>query len=191
MMIPVSADTEQRAATIGLQDNRIVGYAIVFDRPSVDLGGFTEIIRPGAVDRTFAEGIDVRALVDHRPDKIIGRVKANTLRLEKDAHGLRVSIDPPDTTVGRDVLESVRRGDVSGMSFRFSVVRPHGERFETRSGTPTRIISDMRVHEVSVVTFPAYEATDVTVAQRSLQAFQQAHSLPLAMWQRRHRVRLT
>jgi HK97 family phage prohead protease len=159
---------EIRAAVVGVNGQKIVGYAIVFNQPSEDLGGFVEIITPAAVDRTLAEDLDVRALVDHDTSKIIGRTKAGTMILRKDAHGLLVEIHPPDTTAGRDILESVRRGDVTGMSFKFGVIRPHGERFEQRAGVTTRIVSDMRIPEVSVVTFPAYTATDVSVAQRAL-----------------------
>jgi uncharacterized protein len=136
------------------------------------------------------EGLDVRALVDHDTSKVIGRTKAGTLTLAKDARGLLVEVLPPDTTVGRDTVESVRRGDVTGMSFRFRVVRPGGERFETRGGIMTRIISDMVISEVSVTTFPAYTATDVEVARRSLQRYQAMQQTRLRTLQRQHRVRL-
>ena len=186
-----SSDMERRAASIGAVGQKIRGYAIVFDTPSHDLGGFQEIITPAAVDRTLGEHLDVRALVDHDTSKVLGRTKAGTLALRKDARGLLVEIDPPETTVGRDILESVRRGDVTGMSFGFRVVRPHGERFETRSDIATRIITDMVISEVSVVTFPAYAAADVSVAQRSLRAFRAEEVRPrLDALRRLHRVRV-
>jgi HK97 family phage prohead protease len=165
----MTPDLERRAATVAHDGTAIVGRAIVFDTLSEDLGGFREIIESSAVDRTFAEQIDVRALVDHDPAKIIGRVKAGTLILEKRSDGLHVRITPPDTTAGRDILESVRRGDIDGMSFTFGVIRPGGERFEQRQAGLVRIISDMRIVEVSPVTFPAYAATDASVAQRAVQ----------------------
>src|SRR5690349_10498157 len=84
----------------------IRGYAIVFNALSQDLGGFREIIKPEAVDRTLSEALDVRALVDHDPGKVIGRTRAGTLTLRKDKTGLKVVIDPADTTYGRDILES-------------------------------------------------------------------------------------
>ena len=183
-------ELEQRASSLSADGSKIRGYAIVFDTPSEDLGGFVEIITPAAVDRTLRENLDVRALVDHDSSKVVGRTRAGTLTLSKDARGLHVEILPPDTTIGRDILESVRRGDVTGMSFRFGVVRPNGERFESRAGIPTRIISDMVIQEVSIVTFPAYTATDVTVAQRSLRLFQVGRRSRLQSIQRRHRVRL-
>jgi uncharacterized protein len=162
---------------------KIVGYPVVFDSLSEDLGGFFEVISPTAVDRTLAEQRDVRALVDHDPSKVIGRMKAGTLALSKDARGLRAEIVPPDTTVGRDILESVRRGDVTGMSFTFAVIRPDGERWEQRNGQPVRVVLDAVIPEVSIVTFPAYSQTDVQVAVRSLRAFT-AQGQPRVDWLR-------
>lgn len=165
---------ERRAvADVSLAGRQIVGYAIIFDTLSADLGGFREIITPEAVDRTLRDRLDVRALVDHDASKVLGRTAAGTLRLAKDARGLRVEIDPPDTTTGRDMVALVQRGDVTGMSFAFQVMRPNGERFERRDGQPVRIITDMTIQEVSIVTFPAYVATDAQVAQRALQAIRE------------------
>jgi len=150
----MSDNLERRAATdIGVHGRQIRGYAIVFDTLSADLGGFRELITPDAVDRTLRERLDVRALVDHDASKVLGRTTAGTLRLAKDDRGLRVEIDPPDTTVGRDVVALVQRGDVTGMSFAFRVIRPHGERFEQREGQPVRIVTDMAIQDVSIVTF--------------------------------------
>jgi HK97 family phage prohead protease len=100
---------------------KIRGYAIVFNSVSVDRGGFREIIAPEAVDRTLSEGLDVRALADHDSAKVIGRTRAGTLRLRKDSRGLMVEIEP-DTEISyaKDIMRSVARGDVSGMSFGFA-----------------------------------------------------------------------
>jgi uncharacterized protein len=105
---------EVRVDTDG--DRKIRGLAIVFNSRSVDLGGFIEIIKPEAVDRTLREGLDVRALVDHDTSKILGRTRAGTLQLRKGRSGLEVLIDPPNTTAARDILESMERGDVTGMA---------------------------------------------------------------------------
>jgi uncharacterized protein len=144
----------------------IRGYAIVYNRLSEPLGFFREQIAPEAVTRTLAGGVDLRALVDHNPEKPLGRIAAGTLRVETDAHGLRVEIDPPQTTYGHDILESIRRGDVTGMSFAFRTIT---ERWDESATPPIRTVLDMDVREVSVVTFPAYPQTEV--ALRSLAAF--------------------
>jgi HK97 family phage prohead protease len=163
---------------------RIDGHAVVFNERSVDLGGFTEIILPQAVDRTLREALDVRALVDHESSKVIGRTRAGTLTLRKDKKGLRVDIDTADTTAGRDILVSVRRGDVSGMSFAFRVM-PNGDEWREEDGMLIREVHDMTIREVSIVSFPAYTQTDVSVAKRSLAAFQQTHAGSRVEWLRK------
>lgn len=151
-------------------DRKIRGTAIVFNSESVDLGGFTEVILPEAVDRSLTA--DVRALVDHDSSKIMGRTLAGTLALRKTRAGLAVEIDPPETTYARDILASVGRGDVTGMSFGFRVLT---DEWRMVDGLPLREILDMHVYEVSIVTFPAYPETDVTVAQRSIDKLRQEH----------------
>jgi len=175
---------ELRVVNDGLR-TKIIGHAIVFNELSEPIMGyFREQIAPEAVDRTLKEGIDLRAFIDHDPAKIMGRLSSKTLSVSKDQRGLRVEIDPPDTTYSRDTLESIRRGDLTGMSFAFRLM-PDGFRLANGSDAelPTRTVFDMRISEVSVVTFPAYPTTDVDVAQRSLEEFrkeskilQQVHS---------------
>lgn len=141
----------------------VKGYAAVFNEPA-DIGGsFREIIAPGAFKMSLDN--DVRALIDHDTGRVIGRTKSGTLRLKEDAHGLAVEIDLPDTTDGRDLSVSLERGDISGMSFGFSV--RHDEWDETND-PPTRTIRAVELYEVSAVAFPAYDGTDI--ALRSLEA---------------------
>jgi HK97 family phage prohead protease len=149
----------------------IRGYAIVYNRLSEVLGVFREQIAPEAVTRTLAEGIDLRALVDHDPKAVLGRLKAGTLRVDTDPHGFKVDIDPPNTTAGRDVVESIRRGDISGMSFAFRTLK---DAWDETADPPIRTVLDMLVREVSIVTFPAYPQTEV--AMRSLTAVRQAQA---------------
>jgi HK97 family phage prohead protease len=159
---------------------KIRGYAIKFNSDSVDLGGFREQIAPEAVDRTLNEGLDVRALVDHDTSKVIGRTRAGTLLLRKDQQGLRIEVEPDqEISYARDIMRAVARGDVSGMSFGFRVV---ADDWNYDGKVPMRTVTDMRISEVSIVTFPAYQATDVQVAQRSLQAFQQTHKGNRIAW---------
>jgi HK97 family phage prohead protease len=172
-------------------DRKIRGLAIVFNKPSVDLGGFVEIIEPEAIDRTFREGIDVRALVDHETAKVMGRLTAGTLMMKKTTKGLAIEIDPPDTSFSRDIMVSMDRGDVDGMSFAFRVM-PEGVEWDDDTHPPTRTITDMRFSEVSIVTFPAYPQTDVQVAKRSLDAFRAEHrgAHSVDWWRKWHRTQL-
>jgi uncharacterized protein len=152
---------------------KLRGYAIVFDSLSQDLGGFQEIIAPSAVDRALNEAHDIRALVDHDSAKIVGRTRAGTLSLKKDSRGLKVAIDPDhEISYVKDILRAVSRGDVSGMSFGF---RTLDDEWDFDRKVPLRTVTDMLISEVSIVTFPAYTATDVSIAQRSMNAFRQAH----------------
>lgn len=171
-------------------DRTLKGYAIVFNKKSVDLGGFREIILPEAVDRTLSEALDVRALVDHDSSQIIGRTRAGTLRLHADGHGLGVDIRVGSQSYARNILESVERGDVSGMSFAFRTLT---DDWRMEDGEVIREVIDMRIREVSVVSFPAYEQTTVdVVAQRSLQGFlaTQTGKHSKAWWARWHRLQL-
>jgi len=154
---------------------RIVGHAAVFNQLSVDLGGFREQIAPGA----FAETIkidDVRALLNHNPDFVLGRNLAKTLTLAEDARGLAIEIDPPDTQVARDLLVSLERGDINQMSFGFDV-RPNGQNWAVDDdGQVIRTLTRVRLWDVSPVAFPAYLQTDV--AMRELRAWMDASPPP-------------
>lgn len=165
-------DIERRAyqeCRVEADSRKMVGYAIVFGSQSVDLGGFREIIDPSAVDRAINEGSDVRALVDHDTSKILGRTRSGTLTLRKDSRGLKTIIEPDlEISYARDLMRAVARGDVSGMSFGFRVL---ADDWNYEGKTPIRTVTDMKLSEVSIVTFPAYEKTDVQAALRSLTVF--------------------
>lgn len=170
----MSDQLERRAYTdcrIASDDGRrLKGYAIVFNSRSLDLGGFIEIVAPEAIDRTLKEATDVRALVDHDSGKVIGRTRAGTLTLSKDRKGMHVEIDPdPQISYANDVMRAVTRGDISGMSFGFRTLE---DSWNYEGDTPLRTILDMEVREVSIVAMPAYPATNIDVAQRSLQEYQ-------------------
>lgn len=135
----------------------LVGYAAVFNERSLDLGGFTEIVLPGAFTESLKRGDDVRALIGHDPRLIVGRRSAETLRIEEDAKGLRYEIDLPDTTAGRDVLESVKRRDLDGSSFGFRTVKDDWKRLD--GGVYVRELIEAEVFDVGPVTYPAYTGT--------------------------------
>lgn len=138
------------------------GYAALFGS-TADIGDmFEEVIAPGAFSDTLND--DVRALVNHDRSRVIGRTKSGTLRLKEDTKGLYVEIDLPDTTDGRDLAVQLERGDVSGMSFGFSVT--HDEWDET-GAKPIRTIHKVVLYEVSATAFPAY--SDTEIALRSLE----------------------
>lgn len=139
----------------------IVGYAAVFNSLSEDLGGMRETIRPGAFAKSLARGDDVRALFDHSSGAVIGRRSAGTLVLAEDDKGLRVEIAVPDTAVGRDLLVSLRRKDLDGMSFGFYTVEDiwHREKDDKGDVTYRRELIELDLIEVSIVTWPAYSAT--------------------------------
>lgn len=145
----------------------IVGYAAVWDSPSAEMGwdGLVEFVRRGAFKRSIREKADVFALVDHLPHLVLGRTASGTLKLKEDDRGLRVTIDPPDTSLGRDTVEILRRGDVSKMSFGF-VARRQEYDFSDRDA-PKRYLLDVDLLDVSVVAYPAYAATDVGLMERS------------------------
>jgi len=150
---------------------KIVGYPVVFDSLSSDLGGFREKIGHGAFAESLQNNDEVHALFNHDDDKILGRRGAGTLKLWEDDHGLRMELDPPNTTVGNDVVELLRRGDLVSMSFGFYDVT---DSWAMLDGTDVRTINSARLFDVSIVTNPAYEATSVDVrtapALRSLEA---------------------
>lgn len=141
---------------------RVTGYAAVFDQWSENLGGFREKIEPGAF--AGAVGGDVRALWNHNADYVLGRTASGTLRLSEDDHGLAFEVEPPDAQWARDALATMRRGDVNQMSFGFETVRDHWEQGE--DGEAKRTLLEVRLHDVSPVTFPAYPQTNAQVRAR-------------------------
>lgn len=166
------SEIERRTVPLGLLEVRqagengeahIVGHAALFGVLSEDLGGFRERIEPGAFARSLAG--DVRALWNHDANYVLGRTTAGTLQLSEDAQGLRVEIEPPDTTWARDLLVTIRRGDVNQMSFGFRV--PHGgEQWTSEDGMNVRTLTNVELFDVSPVTFPAYPQTSVAVRNK-------------------------
>lgn len=142
----------------------LVGYPAKFNTRSQDLGGFYETIMPGAFSRTLREGADVRGLINHDPNLVLGRNTAGTMRVVEDKIGLRMECDLPDTQYARDLAACVERGDISQGSFRFRCMT---DNWRYENGDTLRELQDVDLSDVSVVTFPAYEDTQVGVRSMS------------------------
>lgn len=139
----------------------ITGYAAVFDKLSLPMFGFREKIARGAFAKSV-EKDDIRALWNHDANYVLGRnKKAKTLRLEEDEKGLRVEIDPPDTTWARDLMTSIQRKDVSQMSFGFTTQKDSWD--EENKDKIVRTLEEVNLFDVSLVTFPAYPQTSVSL----------------------------
>jgi len=172
---------------------KIRGYAARFNTLSQDLGGFREQILPGAFQRALKAGADCRALVNHNPDLILGRTKSGTLTLEEDAVGLRFEVAPSGSELASHYIEAIRRGDIDGCSFAFTVAKggQKWQRAETAGEPEIRTISEIgELYDVGPVTYPAYP--DTTVAVRALDRIrtQAEQGKRAAMAQRERRLRL-
>lgn len=169
-------------------DGRLVfrGLAAVFNSLSQDLGGFREVLLPGAFDAVLARrqdgpgrpsaaakrAGDCIACWNHDPGQLLGRTSSGTLRLSSDDVGLRFEIDPPDTQLARDLASLCRRSDVFGASFAFTV-DPADESYEQTDGGAVRTIRAVSgLFDVSLVTNPAYLGTTASV--RSYEAWRAA-----------------
>ena len=141
----------------------ITGHAAVFNTIG-DGGWFREKVAPGAFLNSI-QGDDIRALFNHDPNFVLGRNKAGTLQLREDEKGLYIEILPPDTQLARDLRVSIGRGDITQMSFGFEIIkesRQVGEGKEPSLFT----LEEVRLWDVSPVTFPFYKETDVSVHSR-------------------------
>lgn len=162
---------EVRTAEDDKHGNIIVGRPIVYDSKT-DIGGmFAEIIERGALNKT--DLTDVRFLVNHDISKIpLARSRKNTenstmqLIPDDDGLGIRVDLDIENNTEARNLYSAIQRGDISGMSFMFSIDADDWEDLDSKY--PTRHIRSIAtVVEVSAVTFPAYADTSIAVRDKS------------------------
>lgn len=142
----------------------VSGEAIVYDSVTRIGGLFDEVIAPGAAARFLRspEAGEVALVINHDASRLLARARSGTLMLTDSSSALRVRATLPDNTHGRDTLEAMRRGDLYRMSFSF-VVSGAGETWhEGKDGVPLRVVRDIhRMYDVSIVTWPAYDATSV------------------------------
>ena len=137
---------------------RVSGYAAVFGEEA-DIGGyFTEVIERGAFANAIERGDDVVFLVNH--DGLpLARTRSGTLRLSEDERGLymETELDGNDPDV-RAIVPKMKRGDLDKMSFAFV---PERQEWDESGDKPKRIIRDVRLHDVAIVTTPAYDGTEI------------------------------
>lgn len=133
---------------------RFSGYAAEFNVFS-EVFGFREQVAPGAFAASL-EADDIRCLFNHDPNYVLGRNRAETLRLSEDERGLAFEVDGPDAQWVRDLHKSVQRGDVNQCSFAFEVVR---DQWRTVDGIEERTLLELKLSDVSIVTYPAYPTT--------------------------------
>lgn len=178
------ADYELRATSDGLT---LEGYAAVFDVPSLPMsfatigGGrrFREVIHQGAFTKTLSETPDVTLRYQHNLNALpLARTRSGTMSLEQDSRGLKVRATLPDNEWGRPIRDSIARGDISGMSFRFSKVLDKWSMSD--SGSQRDLLEVKLGPEVSITDYPAYPDTSVSVRHLAEEAEVDADALALA-----------
>jgi HK97 family phage prohead protease len=150
-----SVEFEVRAEGDGMT---FTGYASVFNSPSQDLGGFIEYVAPGAFKRSLQSRNEVKLLWNHDSGEPLASLRGGTMQLVEDDRGLKVTATLPQTSRGKDVAELLRTKVIDSMSFGFNVIKDTW----SRDGQ-TRTLDSVRLFEVSIVSFPAYEATTAQV----------------------------
>lgn len=160
----------------------VVGYASVFYDGSAGtefwlMDDMVEHIMPGAFNRALAEKHNVRALWNHNPDNVLASVTSGKLKLSIDQKGLRYEIDMPEVQLGKYLTVMIGDEVVTQSSFGFEVL-DDDYRSEERDGRAivVREIKDVRLWDVSPVTFPAYEGTSALLSSRSKVAVAEARS---------------
>lgn len=165
---------ERRSATISninSETRTVEGYAVVFNSQSEDLG-FFETISPSAVTVDVINRSDVFALLNHNPDKVLARCRygEGSLSLSIDEKGLKYSFQAPNTELGNELIEHIRRGEIDSSSFAFIVSADEGsEKWENINGTTYRTINKIEcLCDVSPVWQPAYSATSVSARAKEM-----------------------
>lgn len=178
-----SLTTQFRAGQTG-EDKFLEGYFSVFGGTYELWPGATESIDPHAFDDAL--GDDIRALIDHDTAKVLGRNKSGTLELRVDSRGLwgRIKVNQSDTDA-MNLYSRVERGDIDGCSFGFQVLDEETEYRE--DGTVHWTIKRVRLFEVSVCTFPAYQDTSISARKKD---YEQIRERKTQDWKTRTKERL-
>lgn len=151
------------------EERVIEGYFALYESETELWEGSYEIITKGAFDKTLSK--DVRALWNHNTQYVLGRSKNGSLELKADEKGLFGIIKLPKTQYAEDLYELVSRGDIDQASFGFNIIDEDLE--ELASGGYRWRINDIDLHEISVVTFPAYENTTVLAREKQVEQLQE------------------
>lgn len=177
--IPQHFETRQEESG----DFYIAGYFSVFDSVYELWDGATESVANTAFEGALSD--DIRCLVDHDTRLVLGRTKAGTLTLKTDSRGLwgEVRINPADQDA-MNLYERVKRGDVDQCSFGFDILE---EEFEDRGTSVHWTIKKVKLYEVSVVTFPAYQDTEVYARKEQLSNIR---SRKLEVWKQAMRKKM-
>lgn len=165
--LPITEKRELPQSTIELREGEdgqrtLTGYAVKWEMKSHSMGWFRrfkEQFKKGAFTDSLTQD-DQRALWSHDTSQVLGRTKNGTLRLFEDDIGLRFELDLPSTTSGNDAYETIKRGDVDGVSFGFSMVKEEWD--ESDPDNITRSITKAKLFEISPVAFPAYPDSQVS-----------------------------
>lgn len=152
---------------------QVEGYALVFNKESNDLGGFTEVIEPTALENVL-EKSDILCLLNHNEDRgVLARSQygKGSLSLEIDNTGLKYRFEAPNTALGDELLEGLKRGDISTSSFAFTIEK---DTWTKKDGKYLRTINKFKqLFDVSPVYRPAYNDTSVRIDTRGLENFKE------------------
>jgi HK97 family phage prohead protease len=177
---PVQIETREEGSRPVIQ-----GYAALFDVETEIrswYGSFKESLAPGCFKNSIASGRKVVSLFNHDVNYVLGSTSGKSLKLLEDMRGLWIEVEPPDTQVGRDVVEYIRRGDVQGQSFMFTITKEEWTIAKEATELDRRRILEVELFECGPVLFPAYEETSV-----GLRSSGDAHKLAREEWERQNR----
>lgn len=157
----------------------VEGYALRFNTWSENLGNFIETITPEALKNTELK--DVRLLFNHDWSNVLGRQSAKTLELEVDEVGLRFKAKLPNTTLGKDLYEQIRTNNINQCSFEFTLDKDGEDvKYDSKESIYKRTVKAIkRIREISIVSLPAYESSDVAIALRSIEQLEKRNKLDL------------
>lgn len=161
--------TFTRASESDDAEKVIEGYFALYEQETELIAGVYEIITKGAFENSMNK--DVRALWNHNTQYVLGRSKNGSLKLQADEKGLFGTITLPNTQYANDLYELVQRGDIDQASFGFNINDEEIE--ELASGGYRWRLKDVDLHEISVVTFPAYENTSIQARSKQIEQLEQ------------------